>query len=185
MIYFLVFIAAAARFLPHPPNVACIGALGLLAGCYVQGRRAYLLPMIALGLSDLVGAALRIPGMGFYSPITMAAVYAGMFASVPIGRWVSRLDGKCSKWISVPSASVAASTVFFLISNAGVAFFSGWYPVTAGGILSCYIAAIPFYGFTLAGDLVFTSVMFAAMHLSVTGVAPGSSRSVGSESLAV
>ena len=161
MFYFLILAAAAARFLPHPPNVACIGAIGLLAGCQMRGWRAYLIPAVVLLISDLVGSLFAVPGLGFYSPVAMAAVYSGATASVLSGRWI---DG--GRWgVRVPAGSVAASTVFFLVSNAGVAL-SGWYPLTVGGLAACYTAAIPFYGLTLIGDLCFSTLLFGIMALS-------------------
>lgn len=47
----------------------------------------------------------------------------------------------------------AASLSFFLISNFGVWLF--WYPRSFEGLLSCYLAALPFYRNTLIGDLFF------------------------------
>ena len=86
MYYLLILIAAASRLLPHPPNVACVGAIGLFAGCYLAGRRAYLVPLAALLMSDVLGHVLRVPGMGFYQPVTMLAVYLGVLAAVPLGQ---------------------------------------------------------------------------------------------------
>lgn len=167
MIYFLIALAAASRFLPHPPNVALVGALGLFAGCYLEGSRRYWVPAVAILLSDGIGHFAAIPGMGFYSPIAMAAVYGGLMVSVPIGRWV----GGGNRWLRTPLGSVAASTAFFLISNLGV-FLAGWYPMTATGFVACFVNAIPFYGYTLAGDLMFTSIIFAAASFRVAKARP-------------
>jgi hypothetical protein len=165
MFYLLILVAAASRFLPHPPNVACVGAIGLFAGCYLTGRRAYLVPLAILVLSDLVGQWLRIPGMGFYQPITMAFVYAGAMAAVPVGRLVAGSDRRLFR---VPAGSVFASSLFFLISNLGV-WLGGWYTMTLAGLLACYVSAIPFFGYTLAGDLAFSAVLFGVWEWSRQG----------------
>ncbi|MDB4676965.1 hypothetical protein OAF09_01920 [bacterium] len=162
MFYLLIIAAAATRLLPHPPNVACIGALGLFAGCYLSGRRAYLVPMVALLVSDVVGHFLKLPGMGFYQPMTMLAVYLGVAAAVPIGRL---LANRSHLSLKVPAGSLAASTAFFLISNFGV-WISGWYGLSISGLIACYTNAIPFYGYTLAGDLMFSGVLFGSWELS-------------------
>ncbi len=47
-----------------------------------------------------------------------------------------------------------ASLLFFLISNFGV--WLNWYPRTTAGLLDCYLLALPFYGRTLMGDLLFS-----------------------------
>ena len=161
MFYLLTILVAASRFLPHPPNVACLGALGLFAGCYLTGRKAYLVPLVALAISDLVGQALGIAGMGFYQPVTMLMVYAGALLAVPVGRWMRKRRGL---W-KIPAGSVAASTLFFLLSNFGV-WLAGWYPMTGAGLLSCYAYAIPFFGYTVAGDLLFTVLLFGSYQWS-------------------
>lgn len=161
MFYLLILVVAASRFLPHPPNVACVGALGLFAGCYLAGRRAYLVPLAALLLSDGLGQLLGIAGRGFYNPVTMACVYAAAIAAVPIGRWMKANQSK----LRLPAGSLAASTLFFLISNFGV-WLGGWYSMTAAGLLACYTNAIPFFGYTIAGDLIFTVLVFGAWEWS-------------------
>jgi hypothetical protein len=162
MYYLLILVAAASRLLPHPPNVACVGAIGLFAGCYLAGRRAYLVPLAALLMSDIVGHVFGVPGMGFYQPITMLAVYLGVLAAVPVGRLLA--SGRL-RMLRIPVGSLTASTLFFLISNFGV-WLGGWYSFTLAGLWSCYVNAIPFYGYTIAGDLAFTVVLFGAWELS-------------------
>ncbi|EMI21011.1 putative membrane protein [Rhodopirellula maiorica SM1] len=164
MFYLMILAVAASRFLPHPPNVACVAALGLFAGSYMSGRRAYLVPIGVMGLSDVVGHMLGIPGLGFYNLAAMSMVYLGMAASVPIGRKLRNASGTSRLW-KIPAASLAASTVFFVVSNFGT-ILAGWYPMSVAGFTACYINAIPFYGFTVAGDLCFSVVIFAAYELS-------------------
>lgn len=161
MYYALILLVAASRFLPHPPNVACIGALGLFAGCYLVGRRAYVVPLVALLISDVIGHACGIPGMGFYSATTMIAVYVGAMAAVPVGRWMQKRKGL----VKFPVSALAASTLFFVISNFGV-WLGPWHPTTPEGLLACYTSAIPFYGYTIAGDMLFTGVLFGTWELS-------------------
>ncbi|KAA5543621.1 hypothetical protein FYK55_10445 [Roseiconus nitratireducens] len=161
MIYLLTLAVVLTRFLPHPPNFACLGALGLFAGCYFAGRRALLVPAAALLISDIIGHAAGIPGMGFYNPMVLAATYLGVTLAVPLGRKLQQ----GSLWVKLPLASVAASTIFFIVSNFGV-WLGPWYPATTGGLVACFTNAIPFYGYTLAGDLLFSGVMFGAFELS-------------------
>lgn len=161
MIYVLTLLIAATRFLPHPPNFACLGALGLFAGCYFAGRKAFFVPALALLLSDVIGHWAGIPGMGFYNPMVMAATYLGVTLSVPVGRW---LQSGALKW-KVPAGALVASTLFFLISNLGV-WMGPWYPTSMSGLLACFTNAIPFYGYTLAGNVIFASIMFGAYEFS-------------------
>lgn len=179
MIYILTLAIAATRFLPHPPNFACLGALGLFAGCYFAGRKAYLVPAAALLVSDLVGQFFGVAGMGFYHPLVMIATYLGVTLAVPLGRWArasasgsarsqttdSRGPGGRVAWQRLPLVALGASTLFFVVSNFGV-WLGPWYPTTIEGLAACFTNAIPFYGYTVAGDLVFTAVMFGLFELS-------------------
>jgi len=161
MFYLLILVAAASRFLPHPPNVACVGALGLFAGCYLSGRKAYLVPLGVMLLSDLVGEFAGFSGIGFYNPLTMAFVYGGLLMTIPVGRWMQSSQTK----LRIPAGSLAASSVFFLVSNFGV-WLGGWYSLSAAGLIACYANAIPFFGYTIAGDLAFTVILFGAYEFS-------------------
>lgn len=161
MFYLLIAVVALSRFLPHPPNVACVGALGLFAGCYLSGRRAYLVPVVTLLISDCLGHLLAWPGIRLYNPLTMALVYGGVLAAVPVGRW---LQHDRRHW-RVPAGSLGASTLFFALSNLGV-WLAGWYPMSLAGLATCYANAIPFFGYTIAGDLLFTLLLFGSWELS-------------------
>jgi hypothetical protein len=70
-----------------------------------------------------------------------------------------------SLWLKAPAGSLVASTAFFVISNFGV-WMSGWYTLSLAGLVACYVNAIPFYGYTLIGDLAFTGVLFGSYELS-------------------
>ncbi len=161
MFYLLTLVVALSRLLPHPPNVACIGALGLFAGCYLAGKRAYFVPLVAIAVSDVIGHLFRIPGMGFYHPLSMAMVYLAVVTTVPIGRLMQRHQSL----LRYPAGSLAASSTFFLISNFGV-WLGPWYPTSGAGLLACYTSAIPFFGYTIAGDLIFTAILFGSWEFS-------------------
>tara|TARA_B100000513_G_C11757642_1_gene136422 strand:- start:242 stop:502 length:261 start_codon:yes stop_codon:yes gene_type:complete len=47
-----------------------------------------------------------------------------------------------------------SSLIFFVVSNFGVWIIG--YPKTLEGFITCYIAAIPFFGWTIAGDLFYS-----------------------------
>ena len=165
MFYALLLIATASRLLPHPPNLVCIGALGLFAGCYLQGRTAWIVPVVAMLISDVVGHVFGLPGMGFYNPVTMAMVYAGFAITALIGRRLK--DHRCVTRIG--SAAVASSVVFFLLSNLGV-WMAGRYDISVAGLIQCYTMAVPFYANTLAGDLFYSGLLFGTFELSRHGV---------------
>jgi hypothetical protein len=62
-------------------------------------------------------------------------------------------------------AAVASSVLFFLITNFGTWMLSGMYPLSASGLAACYVAAIPFFQNTVAGDLFYVGVLFGGFAL--------------------
>jgi hypothetical protein len=144
--------AAALRLVPHPPNFAPIGAMALFSGAYLPRRPlSFVAPLVALFLSDLA--------IGFYHG--MATVYVATALIVLLGWWVA----KSRTPLRIGAAAVASSLLFYLITNLGVWAFSGMYPLTPAGLAACYIAAIPFFQNTVAGDLFFTGLLFGGFAL--------------------
>ena len=148
-----IVVAAALRLLPHPPNFTPIGAMALFSGAYL-GRRAlaFAAPLGALLLSDLV--------LGFYHG--MATVYFSVALVVMIGMLaLSRVSA-----LRVGAAAVASSVLFFAITNFGMWLFSGFYPRTLAGLEACYVAAIPFFQNSIAGDLFYACLLFGGFKLA-------------------
>ena len=145
--------AAALRLVPHPPNFTPIGAMALFSGAYLgrRGAVALVAPLGALFLSDLV--------LGFYRG--MPTVYFSVALIVIIG-WMAL---KRVSPIRVGGAAIASSVLFFVLTNFGTWLSSGFYPRTLAGLEACYIAAIPFFQNTVAGDLFYAAVLFAGFAL--------------------
>lgn len=157
----LVFFAFAVlmRFVPHSYNVSAIGALGMFVGCMWSARIGFLMALAAMALSDMLGQWMGVPSMGVYNPALMITVYVAIGLSAVIGRG---LQGRVG-FVSVPAGAVAATVVFFLITN-----FAAWldpqmpYARTPAGLIECYVAAIPFVKNTLIGNLLYTAVFFGS-----------------------
>jgi hypothetical protein len=58
--------------------------------------------------------------------------------------------------------SLLCSGVFFLTTNFGVWFFGTLYAHDLSGLLRCYAAALPFFKYTLAGDLFYSVGIFGS-----------------------
>ena len=148
----MVFAAAFVRLLPHPPNFAPIAAMALFGGAYFSKKSfAFIIPLVALFLSDMV--------IGIYSYAWM--VYLSFALIVVLG--IVML-----KKVSVKNlifASVTASVSFFAITNFGVWALGTLYPKTPEGLMTSYTAAIPFFQYSLLGDLFFVGVMFGVYEL--------------------
>ena len=156
-------LAATLRLVPHPPNFTPIGAMALFSGAHL-GRRAiaFLAPLAALLLSDAV--------LGFYSG--MEFQYLSVALIVLLG-WLALSRVSLLRLCAV---TLASSALFFAISNFGVWLVSGMYPRDAAGLAACYVAAIPFFQNTVAGDLFYVALLFGglrAAELIVPQLAPG------------
>ena len=49
----MILIAALTRLIPHYPNFTAVGAVALFGGAYLSRRLAFIVPFLALFLSDL------------------------------------------------------------------------------------------------------------------------------------
>ena len=67
--------------------------------------------------------------------------------------------------------SLGASVWFFLATNFAHWVFYDMYAKTAAGLLQCYAAALPFFRYTLAGDLGFACLLFGGYALAASFLA--------------
>jgi hypothetical protein len=147
----LIAMSVAGRLLWHPAHVAPVAAAALFAGFFLRSRLlALAVPLTAMLISDLA--------IGFYHPAVMASVYAALSFPILLRR-VLRSDVTVLRLIG---CSLASSMVLFVLSNAAVWQFGGLYDQSSAGLLACYTNALPFLRNTLAGDLVWTAVLFSA-----------------------
>jgi len=153
--------AAATRLLPHPPNMTSLTALALFGGAHFADRRlAYAVPLLALLVSDLVlGVYWSWSSMAWQPHMWLQ--YLCFALVVTLGMGLQRRGGA----VRTAATMLAASTLFFVISNFGEWVFQPWYPKTAAGLLECYVAAIPFFGNALLGDALYTLLLFGGFRL--------------------
>jgi len=153
-IFVAILVAAALRLVPHPPNFTPIGAMALFSGAYLGRRGAVALaaPLGALLLSDLV--------LGFYRGLP--TVYFSVALIVLIGSFALRRTTP----IRIGAAALASSVLFFVVTNFGMWLSSGFYPRTLAGLEACYVAAIPFFQNTVAGDLFYATLLFGGLKIA-------------------
>ncbi len=149
--------AALLRLAPHPPNFTPVGGVALFGGARLRGWQAYGIPILAMLVTDPILS--RLAGYSAYSWATLV-IYACFLISVVLGRAFLR---NTSNPVRIASIVLIGSTQFFLLTNlyewwAGVSL----YPHTWAGLITCYEAALPFFGRTLLGDLFYSAVLFGA-----------------------
>ncbi len=107
----LVLICVVVRVLPHPPNMAPVGAAGVLAGRTLPTGLAIAVVVAAMALSNIALSLLHgWPAFGWGSPF----IYAGFVAQVVIARapgWRGRrartARGRCTS--RAPAATSTSS----------------------------------------------------------------------------
>ena len=149
----LIALAAALRIAPHPWNFAPVGAMALFSGAVLKDRRlAFIFPLVALFAGDVF--------IGFHKLLPI--VYASFLVNVAIGLWLR--DRRTVARITL--ATLLGSAQFFLITNLAVWWLLHSYTKTASGLATCYIAGIPFFWYTLAGDAFYATLLFGGFALA-------------------
>ncbi len=148
-------VSIAARLVPHIPNVAPVAALALFAGVYLPKRWSLIVPIVAMFISDIF--------VGFYQWEVMAAVYAGFIITVMIG-WQIRSKVKP---LNILGGALSGSIIFFLLTNGATWMFTQLYPHTGMGLIDAYTMGLPFFKYSLAGDLAWAIVFFAAYQFAI------------------
>lgn len=164
----LVLAGTLARvLLSDLPNFAPVAAMALFAGYFFRSRAvALLVPLAVMGISDLF--------IGSYDWHMMALVYGALalpvFARGPLRRWFSLDEGTSPlrATTGLLTSSLGASISFFAITNFGAWLWYGTYEHTVAGMMHCYVQAIPFFRYTLAGDLVFATALFGGYALAMS-----------------
>jgi hypothetical protein len=152
--YVFVLFAVAVRFLPHPMAFTPVGAALLFFGARGP-RRRWWVPLALLAVSDVVLTTLVYKYPFSWDHFVTWAWYAGML-------WLGTTVKQNAGVPRILGSALAGSVSFFLISNFAV--WAAWemYPKTFAGLMACYDAGLPFFRRGMVGDLLFTSVMFAA-----------------------
>ena len=157
----IILSAAAMRLVPHPPNMTPIAAMALFGGAHFASKKtALFIPLMAMYLSDLALGFL-VYDFGFFHGF-MPFVYAGFVVTVCLGFLVRRRLTP----LMVGGAALTSSVMFFIITNFGVWLVGNLYPKTLAGLAGCYVAAIPFFRSSLAGDAIYALLFFGGFALA-------------------
>lgn len=160
MVYLLILFGALFRIFSNqtgfeifPPNFAPIAAMAFFGGYYLPKKQSVYLPLVAMLLSDLI--------IGFYEPIVMLSVYGCFLITTLAGTYLREK----SDWKLNIVGILSSSFLFYLVTNIAVwTLPNSSYSRGLEGILQSLVAGIPFYKFTLAGDLFFNLTFFATYY---------------------
>ncbi len=169
----IIFGLALTRLLPHMPNFAPITAMALFGGAYMEKRFAFIVPLLAMVLSDYVllyvspFSAHPFNFSHFYAPLSLLhgttwAVYGSFFLSGVAGLWLKNHKTP----LFVVGTALFCSLQFFLITNAAV-WIGGMYDRSILGLWESYVAGVLFFQGTLFGDFFYTCSLFGGYELAV------------------
>ena len=152
--YLFVIFAVIARmpFMPHPWNFTPVAAALLYFGARGSKRQLWI-PFALLAVSDVILTKFVYSYTFSWDHFVTWAWYAAIL-------WLGTQLRENSSWLRVAGAALASSVSFFVVSNFAVWACWSMYPKTLAGLMTCYAAGIPFFRREVAGDLLFTAVMF-------------------------
>ena len=171
VILLMIFAVAFLRLVPHPLTFAPLGAMALFGAAYFKSRpAAFLVPLAALWLSDL--AVTNIVHSDLYPSFTLFYdgfywVYGATLLTTVLGFF---LLNKISIG-RVAGSAILAAVLFFLVTNFGSWLYEAQYSKDLSGLMASYVAGIPFFRGTLAGNLLYSAILFGGFELAKRQIA--------------
>jgi hypothetical protein len=157
----LILAAAATRFLPHPPNFTALGSLALFGGAYFSRKNlSWLIPFTTLFISDII-----LNNRVYHIDFTWYSL--GTYLAFGLVFLMGKLISSKISVQRILLGSAAASLVFFLVTNLFSWQYYPFYTKDMVGLIQCFVAALPFFWNTIAGDLCFSFLMFGLYYISV------------------
>lgn len=160
LISVLILAAAFTRLLPHPVNFGPMAAIALFAGASFASRSTALLVILSAAMvSDILVNAIIYDhfALSYFLSSGTLSIYACYILFGAMGTGIKSPSVK-----SVGGRAVLTSLVFFLVTNFMVWLGSGMYSPDLTGLIASYLSALPFYQYSLAGDLVYSAVLFGS-----------------------
>jgi hypothetical protein len=151
--YLFLLFALLTRLLPHPGwmNFTAVGAMLIYFGAR-RPWREFIVPLTALIVVDFV--LTNFVYHYAFQPQGYLLTWAWYAMAFALGRIL--LSTRTSV-VRVAASALLGPTSFFVLSNFAVWVGSSMYTRTLDGLVTCYVAALPFY----RNDLVSTGLFLA------------------------
>jgi hypothetical protein len=158
-LFLAIAVAVHLRFIPLPFSFTpVVGAL-LYFGARMPRRQMWI-PVVLLAAS---GVYLTRVTYGYPLTADHLITWAWYAAMVLLGSVLI----KGFSVIRIGAASLIASVSFFLLSNFAVwMVWRDMYPKTFNGLMTCYVAGLPFFRYTVTSDVLFTAAFFGIGYLA-------------------
>ena len=167
LIISMILIAAFTRLIPHPWNFTPIAAMALFGGVYFRNKMmAFIVTIMALLLSDVLTIIFINNNftnvLHYLFSLGELSILIGFTLTVVLGILIS----KRTTPMTLIGASLLSSIIFFLITNLAVWNHDPLYPQNISGLISCYVAGLPFFRNAIIGDLFYSGVLFGSFYLA-------------------
>ena len=147
----LIFVLTLSRLIPHPPNFTPIISVAILSSFFFKNINLSIsVILIYMFISDLL--------IGFHNYF--------FFTYIPLVVIAIVFKEKILKYKNILIYSVIGVIIFYLISNFGVWFLGKNYENNIHGLISCYIAGLPFLKNSLISTIFYTYLTFSIFKFS-------------------
>jgi hypothetical protein len=175
----LIVAGVASRLLWHPENLTAVGAAALFGGMFFRRWHiALAIPLLTLLASDLV-LSVAWAGGDVSNWNFMSLPHYVLFGLTALAGLA--MQHRPSQWRMI-GFTLATTVVYFFVSNLTEWFspHSGirLYPLTAAGLVECYVAGLPFARNQLIGNLLYGVLLLGAWQLAARRFAADGARSV-------
>ncbi|PSL48910.1 hypothetical protein CLV51_101239 [Chitinophaga niastensis] len=140
-----------------------VGAMALFGGAsFSQKWKSYAFPLLTMFASDIILMQF------FHKEFAEGLLYKGWiwnYLSFVFIVLIGQLLIKKASVGNIVLASVAAAVTHWIVSDFGVWMSGTLYTKDMSGLISCYVAAIPYMKFSLAGNLIYCAIFFGSFEL--------------------
>jgi hypothetical protein len=149
-------------------NFAPLASLALCGAVYFPPKLKFTAPLVALFLSDVV------LNVYYGAPLLVPLIVCRYFALALVG-WLGLAIANRPSWKTLLPASLAGSTLFYVVTNAFSWLSDPGYAKTFGGFIQALTVGLPQYSATptwmffrnsVVSDLLFTGLFVVCMKLT-------------------
>lgn len=163
----LIVVAALYRVVPGRPfGFAPQIAMAIFAGAVIKDKKyAFALPLVSMFISDAIYQVLYVSGLTI-----IPGFYEGQVTNYILFTLLTAIGflAKNMRVVNIAVASIAAPTIYFLLSNflvwlSGTGGFQR--PQTFEGLMMTMADGVPFYKNSIWGTLFFSAVLFGSYYV--------------------
>lgn len=137
----VIMLIVISRVFPHPPNFTPLIALSFYVPA-ILGRKLVICYILAYILIDIL--------FGFHEASFF--VWGSIICISLLSKYFK--DSLKTRLLG----AITGSIIFFILTNFGV-WTSGYYGYSLNGLISCYLAAIPFFNSTLIATVIYVFII--------------------------